>query len=245
MGDYFDMTEREANNASALTVGLCHHGRYRLVQVDSGATVANVKTGTVGYLRCGMFVQGVVISAPGSGANNGTYSIPVPAGSGGGSGAVIQVVVSGGAVVFAAVLQGGFNYSSTPTITTAQIVAVTGGSGMTLALQLNSTPNIVTSYDQAVTMQSVVNPTVFLNSITPGNFGFVQELGLATVLGNSGLSSNVNGWVNVKTGGGGTVDTTASTSTGPNGLTLGQAIDLPVANQLFKIYLSVGPVVQD
>jgi len=236
VGDYFDATEREANQCSYAANGLLHHGRYRLVQVDSGATVANVKTGTVGYLRAGMTVQGAIVTAAGSGATNGSYTIPVPAGSGGGSGAVISVAVSGGVVTAVSVLQGGFNYSSVPTITSAQIAAVTGGSGMTVALQLNSTPNIVTSYDQANTAGTLIRPVVFLNPVTPGNFGFIQELGLATVMcGASAGTANTGDWVNAGTGG---VVTTTASSGSPVGLTIGQAIDKPAANQLFKAYLN-------
>jgi hypothetical protein len=48
VGDYFDLTEAEANQLSYTTTGTLHAGRYRFVQVDSAATAANVKTGTVG-----------------------------------------------------------------------------------------------------------------------------------------------------------------------------------------------------
>jgi len=74
-GDYFDLTEKEANDLSVSTVGLCHAGRYRYLQLDSGATAANVKTGTVGYLRAGSFMQNVVITNAGTGATAGTYTI--------------------------------------------------------------------------------------------------------------------------------------------------------------------------
>jgi hypothetical protein len=50
-GDYFDLTEAEANALSYTTTGTLHAGRYRWVLVDSAATAANVKTGTVGLLR--------------------------------------------------------------------------------------------------------------------------------------------------------------------------------------------------
>ncbi len=97
LGDYFDMTEQEAQNASYLTNGTLHAGRYRRIQVDSGATAGNVKTGTIGLM------------------------------------------VSG----------------------------------------LQPELNIVTSYDKGIVG---AHPVVFLNSITPGQYGFVQELGIATVL---------------------------------------------------------------
>ena len=51
VGDYFDLTEEEANNLSNSSVGTLHAGRYRYVQIDSGATLANIATGTVGLMR--------------------------------------------------------------------------------------------------------------------------------------------------------------------------------------------------
>lgn len=51
LGDYFDLTEAEANQISNTTTGTCHAGRYRFVRVDSAATAANVKTGTIGLQR--------------------------------------------------------------------------------------------------------------------------------------------------------------------------------------------------
>jgi len=241
LGDYFDATEQEANNASALNIGLLHHGRYRLVQVDSGATAANVKTGTVGYLRAGLVMQGVVPLTLGSGQTPGTYTVAATVGSGGGAGAVIQVVIgAGGTLSSVTVLQGGANYVTVPTF-----VLPTGGTPATVAAQLSSSPNRVTSFDQATTMKTLVREVIFLNSITPGNYGFVQELGLATVLGFSTIGTgNENDWVNAATGGAGTVNTTAASGS-PIGTTVGQAIDKPIANQLFKCYLMSLPIVQD
>jgi hypothetical protein len=97
VGDYFDLTEAEANQLSNTTTGTLHAGRYRFVQVDSAATAANVKTGTVGLL-------------------------------------------------------------------------------CTLA----KGPNVVTSFDKG--LGAGLRQVVFLNSITPGNYGFVQEQGDANVL---------------------------------------------------------------
>jgi hypothetical protein len=238
LGDYFDTTEREANNASYLTNGLCHHGRYRLVHVDSGATVANVKTGTIGFLRAGMFVQGAVATTAGSGATAGTYNVPVPVGSGGGSGAVLSITIGAtGGISNISVAQGGFGYTSTPTITNAQIATVIASlSGSVVALQLNSTPNEVTSADQANTSKTFICPVAFLNAITPGNFGFVQEFGLATVLGSG--TGTANNFLNASTSNGTVSD---SATFGPT--SVAQSIDAPIAG-LFKAYL-LGPLTQD
>src|SRR3954467_12964364 len=50
LGEYFDLTHKEANQLSYKTTGILYAGRYRRVQVDSGATAANVKTGTIGLM---------------------------------------------------------------------------------------------------------------------------------------------------------------------------------------------------
>ncbi len=99
LGDYFDLTETEAASLSYTTAPsvLLHAGRYRRIQVDSGATASNVKTGTVGLMGAGMQPQ----------------------------------------------------------------------------------LNRVTSYDKGIIG---AHPVLFLNTITPGNYGFVQELGIGNIL---------------------------------------------------------------
>jgi hypothetical protein len=238
-GDYFDCTNDEAANASYTTNGILYEGRYRLVNVDSGATAANVKTGTVGYLRAGTSVKTAIITSAGSGQTAGTYTIAATLGSGGGTGAIVTAVVgSGGTLTSVTVTNGGVGYSSVPTFTLAA-----GGTPGVIAAQLGVSMNQVTSYDQAaVTGVSYIRPIVFLNAITPGNYGFVQELGVATVLGNASIGAGAAGgnWVESTTGG--TVNAPSAT-TSPTVNTIGKAIDLPVASNLFKVLLD-GPVVQ-
>jgi hypothetical protein len=247
LGDFFDATNQEAFQGSFTTTGTLYAGRYRFVQVDSGATAANVKTGTVGYVRAGSTVAGVVITAAGTGATTGTYNIAATAGSGGGFNAVIQVVVgSTGTITSATVVQPGYGYTSVPAFS----LTITGTAGGTIAAQLSTSPNVVTSYDVATAGSAAlpgvgtVRPVVFLNSITPGNYGFVQELGTATVLGYSaiGAGAAVSNWVEATTGG--TVIAPSATAS-PTTATIGQAVDLPVSLNLFKIYLNSVPVVQD
>ena len=241
-GIYADMTNAEAAASSNLGVGLLYNGRYRYVQVDSGATAANVKTGTVGYMRSGSTVDSVVLLTAGSGQTAGTYQVAATVGSGGGSGAIIQVIVgSAGTVTSVSVVNGGFGYVSVPTFT-----LVTGGTVGTVAAELHSTPNIVTSADQVSATAVPVHPVVFLSSITPGNYGFIQELGLATVLGNvTQTSALVGSYVNAVTSNSGTVTTTAASGS-PIGSTIGLAVDLPVSSNLFKVQLGYAAmVIQD
>lgn len=246
-GDYFDVTSLEAGNASYGANGILYSGRYRLVHVDSGATAANVKTGTIGYLHQGDggFVKTAVITNAGTGATAGTYTVAATVGSGSGSGAVIQVVVSAaGTITAVSVLNGGFGYSSVPTFS----LTATGTTAGAIAAQLDTSPNSVTSFDQvAVGTAIAVRPVVFLNSITPGNYGFIQELGTATVLGNASFTGVAATGVVIapKAAGSGTVEVPTSVTAITNA-SIGLAIDLPVVSNLFKVQLGFAcTVVQD
>jgi hypothetical protein len=172
LGDYFDVTNKEAASVSYTTTGLLYSGRYRRVQVDSGATAGNVKTGTIG-LMCSL----AAVIADGD-----------PAGK--------------------------------------------------------PTANIVTSYDQSIAGAVAVRPVVFLNSITPGNFGFIQELGVASVLGKASFANGtpaIGDFIDSSTSG--LVDD-PSGQTNRSKNNIGTAIDLPKANGLFRVSLFL-PTWQD
>lgn len=155
LGDFFDLTESEANALSyvpaAGTSVQLHAGRYRRVQVDSGATASNVKVGTVGLMGAGQQPQ----------------------------------------------------------------------------------LNRVTSYDKGIVAAHVV---IFLNTVTPGNFCFVQELGVASVLMGSTLqkATPVTGDIIVSTTLGVGQDTTAQTV---DIATLGIALTAPSPNTLGLVLL--------
>lgn len=171
LGDYFDLTNPEANNLSYSVTGILYAGRYRRVQVDSGATAANVKTGTIGLMPS------------------------------------LAVV--------------GLNPLGTR----------------------NPPMNIVTSYDQGIGLATNVRPVVFLNSITPGKYGFVQELGVATVLGAASLTGTPAIGVLINSVASGLSDVPSNT-TAVVKTTVGTAIDLPKAAALFRILMQYVPVVQ-
>jgi hypothetical protein len=248
LGDYFDVTNDEAANASYTTNGLLFSGRYRYVQVDSGATAANVKTGTVGYMRAGSTVASVQVVTQGSGQTVGTYQVAATVGSGGGSGAIIQVIVTASSAITVSVVNGGFGYVSAPTFTLA-----TGGTVGTVVAQLSVTPNIVTSADIGIGTASVGNagigparPVIFLNTITPGNYGFIQELGVATVLAGS-TNTQTASQFGIVTNGASANGTMAASSATYGVYAIGCVLDpltSPLANTPFKILLD-GPTVQD
>ncbi len=161
LGDYFDLTDSEAQGLSYVPSAgpqvRLRTGRYRRVQVDSGATASNVKTGTVGLMVAG--------------------------------------------------------------------------------LQPNL--NVVTSYDKGIVG---AHPVIFLNAITPGNYGFVQELGIASVLCGSTLqkAAPATGDVIVSTTLGVGQDLTAQTIDKEN---LGIALSPPFPATLCLVALNL-PVQQ-
>ena len=238
-GIYADLTNQEAQLSSNLTVGLLYNGRYRYVQVDSGATAANVTTGTVGFIRSGSTVKNVVVLTQGTGQTVGTYQVAANVGSGGGSGAVIQVVVTASNAITVTVLNGGFGYVSPPTFTLA-----TGGTPGTVVAQLGNSQNVVTSADIALNPASTnagigpVHPVVFLNAITPGNYGFVQESGVATILTSSGATQAVSQNALLSTSSAGTL---IASSASYNILNIGNVIDpitAPLVNTPVKVQLT-------
>ncbi len=250
-GDYFDITNEEAANASYTTNGLLFSGRYRYVLVDSGATAADVKTGTVGYMRAGSTVVSAVTVNAGSGLTTGSYQVAATVGSGGGSGAILAINVAGGVIVGnPSVVYAGFGYVSPPTFSLTAL----GGSGAVVAAQLNVSPNVVTSADVALSSSATaaadgpVRPVVFLNSITPGNYGFIQELGTATVLATATDTQTQGQFAIVdSTNKNGRMQASATTLTI---YTIGQVIDplttSPLADTPFKIQLGfTAGVVQD
>ena len=172
-GDYFDLTNEEANVLSYVTTGKLYAGRYRRVKVDSGATAANVKTGTIGLMDS-------IAAQP-------------------------------------------LNMFGSPF--------------------RNPPMNVVTSYDKGQGSAVTLRPVIFLNVITPGNYGFVQELGVASVLFKTGLTGTgvIGGVVGSSTSG--LADAPAS-QTAVVSTSIGIAIDLPISATLSRILLQYVPVVQ-
>jgi hypothetical protein len=183
LGDYFDLTSQEAFRNCKPATGILYFGRYRRIQVDSGATAANVKTGTIGLM-----------------ASQAAASLDV------------------------------------------------GNIGGKLPVSAN----IVTSFDKAIGNSTVLRPVVFLNAITPGNFGWVQELGVATVLGKTTLQNTTpligDTIITSASANNGTVDDPTQSTTltyALYGNILGIAYDIPGNNALFRVLLDSSSICQD
>ena len=233
LGDCFDIDDQGAANLSNTAIGTCYNGRYRRVQVDANATAANVAIGRVCYVVPGSTLLAGLLLTAGSGQTPGTYQIA--AAGGGGTGAIIQVVVTAAGTVTAqpTVVAKGSGYTTTPTFTVAA-----GGTPATVQAVMIFNTYIVTTADK-----TGVNPSqprgVFLNTITPGNFGWIQENGVATVQETTTTTSATVGAVVTPVGAGnGTVQSTVGTSALlPN--SIGTSVDAPANNVLFRVLLEL------
>jgi hypothetical protein len=233
LGDAIDLTDFEAASQSSASIGILYQGRYRRVQVDANATAANVARGKAAYVVPGYSLLGVLILTAGSGQTAGTYQVSGT--GGGGSGAIIQVVVASGGTVTAAptIVAAGSGYTSAPTFTLAA-----GGTAATFQPQMVLNSYIVTSRD--VTGANLSQGRgVFLNSITPGNYGWIQENGIATVLQTTTVTSaTVGANVSPATPTDGTFQATAATAA-PLASAFGTAVDAPIASTYYRTNLTL------
>jgi hypothetical protein len=120
--------------------------------------------------------------------------------------------------------------------------------------------NIVTTLDQAIGRGAgggsggVVRPVVFLGKITPGNYGFVQELGVASVHGAATFTATgtpaPGDVITIDSAGQaddiGFIDSDDPETIGKIHRMIGKAIDTPMPGALFRVLLmTMFPVVQD
>lgn len=178
IGDAIDFDDQGANLSSYLPNGQLFQGRYRRIQVAAGATAADVGRGKACYLTPGVALFGAIVLTQGSGQTPGTYNI---AGSGGGgTGAILQVVVLTATTVGTpTVIAKGSGYTSAPTFTVPS-----GGTPATVQAQMTVAPYVVSPFSTSGVI--LAQPRgLFLNSITPGNYGWIQENGIATFLTDS------------------------------------------------------------
>jgi len=174
LGDYIELTDAEALTVCDIPTGILFGGRYRRIKLDAGATVANVLKGNAAFVVPGSSVFNVVATVVGVALTPGTYL--VNATGGGGTGAQISVVVgAGGTVTSTTLVNGGKNYTTTPTFT----LAAGGTTNATFVVFMVINDYIVTT-SNIVGVNLSQGRGVFLNVITPGNYGWIQENGIAT-----------------------------------------------------------------
>jgi hypothetical protein len=68
-GDYFDLTEREANGLSFEQNGILHSGRYRRVQLHPDANTSTTNVGQLGFMVTALIPEVNVVTSVGNGIN--------------------------------------------------------------------------------------------------------------------------------------------------------------------------------
>ncbi|PWT93080.1 MAG: hypothetical protein C5B54_02445 [Acidobacteria bacterium] len=147
-GDYFDLTEKEANDLSYKTNGILHSGRYRRVQIYHTATPSLVAAGLVGFMVAALAPEVNIVTTASQGLHN-------------------------------------------------------------------------------------VRPVIFLNTVTPGNWCFIIELGIANIrMSGTGAA-------------GADIGVTTTTGMGTAGTTpaIGKLLEASTANTTHRVLLNL-PVVQ-
>lgn len=233
LGDAISLLGREASNLSDTSVGLLYEGQYRRVRLDAGATAANTGTGKAAFVVPGYTVMSASVLTPGSGQTPGTYQLPAASQNGVGTGGVLQVTVNANGTVTAnpLLLSSGSGYTLPPTFTLNA-----GGTPATFNVLMTLNSYIVTTADKATIP---FGRGVFLNSVTPGNYTWIQESGIASVLQTTSVGSATLGATATPVqGGNGTFQSTVDT-VAPGSLAYGLALDIPAANSLYRVLLTL------
>jgi hypothetical protein len=240
VGDYCDLSEADAQVWNAQYGTSLHQGRYRIVRLAAAATAANTGLGKPVGFGLGTQVAQVALSAAGSGYTNGTFTC-VSTASGGTVKATAQVVVSGGAIISAVLLNPGSGFTSVPTFSLSEL---TGGTGGSILAQMVDSANFVCTFDAGAIQLSDVRG-VFLGAVTSaqvtaGAYVIIQELGIAPVL--------VTTATNTAAGCAAAATTGAAVTTTPAGTAIpvgffGYTLDLAAASTLVRVALRT-PVMQ-
>lgn len=228
LGDCFDCDALFAAQQSYTPNGQLFEGRYRRIQVDANATAANVARGKAAYVVPGYSVLSALILTAGSGQTAGTYQVTGT--GGGGTGAILQIVVgtAGTVTTVPTVVQAGSGFTSAPTFTLAA-----GGTAATFQSQMTLNTYIVTSYDVTGVNLSQ-GRGIFLNSPTPGNYSWIQENGIGTFDVGTVTGSAAVGMVLTPTASGAGLFTASVATAAPLAGAFGTALDQPIANTYIR-----------
>jgi hypothetical protein len=236
VGDYCDLSASDAAQWNRQYSTNLYPGRYRIVSVAAAATAANIIQGNVAGWALGTYLDSVTLSAAGSGYTNGTFTCSSST-SGGTTKATATVVVSGGAIISAQLLNPGAGFTSVPTFGLSEL---TGGTGGSVLANMHLSSNIVTSFDSSATDLDSVRG-VFLGSVTSaqvtaGAYVIIQELGIATILVTTATATAKGSVATAVTA---SAITTTTGATAPVGGFIGYTKDLAAASTLVRVVLSL------
>lgn len=241
-GNFADLSNDDArvwNNQYSLLTPL-YGGRYRFVKIAPDAVAADILPFQPVGWALGSGVQAATFVA-GSGYTNGTYNISSTA-SAGQIAAVIQVVVSGGAIISVQVVQGGSGFLTTA-VPTVALTSLGSGSGGSITLQLQATGAEVTSFSSvAVTDVELVrgiamcNPGPTSAQVTAGAYIVIQELGICPLKVVTATQTAAGIQAIAAAGGGVTTQTWAAASLA---LQIGITLDIAAAGAIARAVLTL------
>jgi len=235
-GDHAVLDETTALALSDTAVGTLHGGYFQYVQLDP--TIAGI----------GAIVETITITAPGTGYAAATTTVTFSAAPAGGRTAQgVAVIASTGVIVAISVTDQGQGYIAAPTVTIASTGA---GAGATATAAIQAAVALIPNqalYWKSVGLNNtvyVVTPVQTLNtnnfagvllnpSWTPGNYGWIQNLGRVTVLVDAASTAITPGlalYLSAATGASnGSFINTAGTAGAFSGIAEGWVITGPVA----------------
>lgn len=187
-GNYADVSNEDVAQWNNQYGTQLKGGRYRICRLATNAILANLPTKSglgvpVGW-AAGTVVDSAVIANAGTGYTNGTFNCVSTYNIGSQQPAVAQVVVSGGLIISASVIQRGGPFLAAPTFSLSEL---TGGSSASLLAQLSQSSSYVSSFDStSISATSLVKGISYSlltqAQITAGAWIVVQESGIAQVL---------------------------------------------------------------
>lgn len=246
-GNYADVSNEDAKQWNSQLGTQLKGGRYRICRLATNANQANLpqvagKGGVVGW-AAGTFVENAVIANAGSGATaDGTYNV-VSTHNTNQAAAVAQVVVSGGAMISAQIIQGGGPFLATPTFGLTEIAGL--GGGASLLAQLFQSSSFVSSFDSTSiigTPRGITYAAPTAAQILAGAWIVVQESGIAQVDVATATQTAAGIQAVAATGtaaGGATTQTYASTA---GNLQIGFTLAVAAANATVPVLLTVTEV---
>ena len=248
-GNYADVSNEDAQQWNWQYGTQLKGGRYRICRLALNANTANLPQvagagGVVGW-AAGTTVGSAVIANAGSGGTNGTYSCASSYNIGSQSPAIAQVVVSGGAIISAAIIQGGGPFLATPTFGLTEIPGI--GGGVSLLAQLSQSSSYVTTFDSTAIsdislVKGIAYTPVTAAQIAAGAWIVVQESGIAQVkVGTTTQSAVGDQAVATATTAGGVVTTQTPAY---SALEVGSVLAVPAVGATVPVKLTI-PVVED
>lgn len=188
-GNYADVSNEDAQQWNYQFGTQLKGGRYRICRLATNATQAKLpqiagRGGVVGW-AAGTFVQGAVIANAGSGYTDGTYNCVSTYNIGSQAPAVAQVVVSGGLIIAASIIQGGGAFLAVPTFSLSEIPGGSSGSVLAQLFQSSSYVSTFDSTDADPTDVGLVRGITYAAptaaQVAAGAWIVVQESGIAQV----------------------------------------------------------------